>query len=162
MAESKKRRCNAKTRSGKPCRAWALKGHLVCLSHADEAVRAEMSFGGSENGAKGGAATRKAKPLEVLREKVEGDIERWLKPYEDALDAVRPVLVGYGEDAYVEMIPDHKMRVSATEAVHNRLYGRPKTVTESKVEVTSRSQMDREIERLTEQLSRNGHEPART
>lgn len=158
-----KKRCSAKTKRGTDCRAWALAGKGTCMAHSGRAVQAEVGFGGAENGARGGASTRRPRPLEVLREKVEGDIEKWLKPYEDALTAVRPVLVGYGEDAYVEMIPDHKLRVMATEAVHNRLYGRPKTVSESKVEVTSKSQMDREIERLSEEMAHraNGHEPAR-
>jgi hypothetical protein len=43
----------------------------------------------------------------------------------DALDADRPVVVGNGPHATVEMVPDHDTRMKAAEAILNRLYGKP-------------------------------------
>ncbi|HEU4735498.1 MAG TPA: hypothetical protein VFS48_00525, partial [Solirubrobacterales bacterium] len=63
-----KRKCTGKTKTGKPCGAWALKGHLVCLAHADEKTRASVRFGGAQPGA---GRPRKLKPMEVERRLME-------------------------------------------------------------------------------------------
>lgn len=73
-----------------------------------------MGFGGIENGRKGGAATRKPRLIEVLRERVEADIDIWLSPFSDALSALNTT----GQ-------PDHRTRMSAAEAVLDRVYGKP-------------------------------------
>lgn len=53
--------------------------------------------------------------------------------------------------------------IGAAEKLLDRVYGKPKQHSESKVEVTSKDHIDREIERLTEEMARrsNGRDPSR-
>lgn len=45
-----------------------------------------------------------------------------------ALDAEYAVVVGGGDSARMEMVPDYELRVKAANAVLDRVYGRPTTV----------------------------------
>jgi hypothetical protein len=119
--------CRATTRAGTPCKAKPLKGHAFCLAHADEKTRESVGFV-----ADNGKAGRKPnpKPIDILREKVEGEIEKWLKPYEEALEATSGIVVGNGASAELAEVPDYRTRLSAAGAVLDRLYCRPKQATE--------------------------------
>lgn len=56
---------------------------------------------------------RNPRAIDVLTDRVEGDIERWIAPYEDALLATRGGA------------PDHSVRLRAAEAILDRAYGKP-------------------------------------
>lgn len=115
-----KRRCHATTRKGAACQAAPLSERDVCLAHADADTRALVGFV-PDAGALGG---RPAKPpvLDVLRERVEAEIDRCIAPFEEALAATRN-----GE-------PDHAIRLRAAESVLDRLYGKPTHKTELELE----------------------------
>lgn len=123
----RRRRCTGKTTRGARCQAWPLRGTKRCAAHPVSPDSAR--FGSPEQaaaaGAKGGRP-RLPRPHEVLREKIEGDLERWLAPLEDALNAERAIVVGSGESAEIERVPDHKIRLQATREAHDRVYGKPK------------------------------------
>jgi hypothetical protein len=64
-----------------------------------------------------------------------------------AFHAVRPVVVGNGPSAYVELQPDYPTRLAALREMLDRGYGKPKQ--SSEVTVVSQSEIDiaiREIE----------------
>lgn len=113
MAEEKTR-CSKKTKAGKPCKAWALSGRDFCMAHADEATRAEMGFGGPVNGAKGGAATRVPKPLEMARTLLE----------ENAAVILRPHFRTLGYD--VEVTGEGRLELSELEGGGAKVYGESK------------------------------------
>lgn len=121
-----RRRCKATTKRNTPCMAAPLKDQDVCLAHADEEVRISTDFG---YGPRPGRPPN-PKPVEVLREKIENDIEKWLAPYEEALRAERGVVVGNGPEAHVELVPDIPTRMKAADAVLDRIYGKAKQATE--------------------------------
>ena len=104
-------RCAATTKAGEPCPKAPMTGREMCLAHADEETRRAAGFV-----PEAGAAGRPPKPrsIDVLREKVEGEIDLWLKPFYDALDAT-DMLGGL----------DHKTRLRAADSVLDRVYGKP-------------------------------------
>jgi hypothetical protein len=113
---TQRRRCTGRTKAGKPCKAPALRGRKHCRAH-DPAVPDADRFGSPEQAARAGALggrPRKSRVVDVLREQVEADAERWLRPLERALDAERD-----GE-------PDHSVRLRAVAAVLDRVAGRPR------------------------------------
>jgi hypothetical protein len=78
--------------------------------------------------ASNGKAGRKKKPTptEALRERVEGEIDKWIVPFEEGLSAERALVVGTGPEAHIETVPDIPTRMKAAESVLDRLYGRAK------------------------------------
>lgn len=119
----RRRRCTAKTVAGKRCKAWPLHGTKRCAAHPLDPDSAR--FGSPEQAAaagKQGGRPRLPRPHEVLREKLEGEIEKWLKPYEDGLQAMRGIVV----DGGLEYVPDHKARMQAVREPLDRVYGKPK------------------------------------
>src|SRR5690349_13594197 len=97
--------CTAVTTAGEACRARPVGITGVCLAHTPGA-REEYGFGGAQPGA-GRPATPTA--LMILRERVEADIERWLQPFEDALEH-----------------EDVEIRMRAASQVLDRVYGKPR------------------------------------
>ena len=124
---SEKPRCKAKTKAGKACKSPPIKGAEYCLSHTPQDQRGSVRFGGPQPGS---GRPRNPRPLEVLRGKVEAEIEKWLAPYEEALDASAGIVVGTGPNATLEILPDYNTRMRAATAVLDRVYGRPKQTTE--------------------------------
>lgn len=119
----RRRRCKGETKLGKRCKASPLKGTDRCAAHPLSPDSAR--FGSPEQAAaagKLGGRPRLPRPHEVLREKLEGDIEKWLKPYEDGLEAMRGLVV----DGGLEFVPDHKARMQAVREPLDRVYGKPK------------------------------------
>lgn len=116
--------CTGTTRKGAPCRGNALKGRDVCIAHADDVTKESLRFGGAQAGA-GRPKTPRA--VDVLRERIERDIEKWLKPIEDALTAERFVGFDDGEAVYAE---DHATRLRAAAEGFDRAYGKPKQISE--------------------------------
>lgn len=118
-----KRKCQATTGSGKPCSRTALEDGDYCIAHADKETRESKGFGGAQPG-----AGRKPRPraIDVLKERVEADIDRVLKPLFDALEAEKSVVVGNGPTAHIETVPDIPTRKAAAAELLDRGYGRPK------------------------------------
>lgn len=118
------RRCNGKTKKGNACKAAPLTDGDFCLAHSDADTRASVGFT-PEAGHLGGRP-RLPRPHEVLRDAIEAEIDEWLAPLKDALKADRGVVVGAGEYASVEYVPDHQARLRAHEMAFDRVYGRPR------------------------------------
>lgn len=73
-------------------------------------------------------------------------------------------LFGESREGVIKMssYPDLGAQIAAADKLLDRVYGRPKQVSESKVDVHVKDQMDREIEELTQRLKArsNGSGPA--
>jgi hypothetical protein len=131
-----KRRCKAKTLKGKPCQANPLKKGTVidgttvsgnwCRQH-DKDLPDSSRIGGAQPGAGRPPSPR---AVDVLRERIEQEIDQVLDPLWDALGAEAGFTVGWGEHAFLEMLPDHKTRIAAVRELLDRGYGRPKQATE--------------------------------
>ena len=135
-------RCKAKTRTtGEPCpmkrtilehpETGKLYRAATCYAHLPEKVREEFKatkIGGKEHG-RGG---RRPKPTttQILKQMVEEELTLWMQPFFEALQATKPVVVGNGRHARVELLPDHRTRLQAVEAIFDRLYGKAKQTTE--------------------------------
>jgi hypothetical protein len=128
------RRCTGKTKAGTRCKARPLKGTERCAAHP--LSPAFTRFGSPEQASaagKLGGRPRLPRPHERLREIVEAELEDWLAPYREALEAQRAIVVGTGDDAELELVPDHRVRMRATREVLDRVYGRPRIVSELEV-----------------------------
>lgn len=149
--QKKKRSCTATTKAGKPCKAPPQSDRKVCLAH-DEERRASASFGGPEAGRKGGRP-RHPKAIDVLRRRIEEDIDRWLKPLEEGLTAERGVVVGDGPTAHVEFFADYPTRMRAVQLAFDRAFGKPAQALDVK-HSTEESEIDAEIRRLLSEMDR--------
>jgi hypothetical protein len=133
MAAMTARRCTGTTRAGAPCRAAPLRGRETCSAH-DPLSPAVIRFGSvqqaSRAGARGGAAGRRPRVVDVIRERIEEDIEPVISALVDALTADRGVVVGQGENATVESVPDHDARIKAARELLDRAYGRARQALE--------------------------------
>jgi hypothetical protein len=115
------RRCAGRNKAGEPCRARPLHDGDYCLAH-DEERRVAAGFGGA-------IRTPDPKPLEVLRERVENEVETWLAPYRQAVTSA-VLNATYEGEVIASSVPDLGARISAAEKVFDRIYGRPKQVSE--------------------------------
>lgn len=145
-----KRKCTGTTKAGKPCGAPPRKGQTTCMGHAPKEEKESARFGGPQPGA---GRPRNPRAVEVLRERIEANIDRWLQPVEDALEAERGLVVGDGDSARVEYVTDHPTRLKAFTIAMDRAYGRPMQM----VDVTARvneSDVDRDIRELLGEMNR--------
>jgi hypothetical protein len=95
------------------------------MGHQPREVQQSRGFGGAQPGA---GRPPKPRVIDVLRERIEADIDKWLKPLEDGLAAERMVVARNGEIVGSE--PDHAIRLSAFREGMDRSHGRPKQSTE--------------------------------
>lgn len=116
--------CTATTKSGQPCKARPLKDQDTCLAHADKKTRDATGF------AITGGRPPNPRAVDVLRERIEQDIDKVLNPLWDALDADRGVVVGNGPSAHVDYVPDFSARIAAARELLDRGYGKPKQTSE--------------------------------
>lgn len=136
--------CEALTQDGRECPLFAqavrLRGKRyqlkTCVMHASPAIKKELGVDQPGPGRK-----QKVSAIEVLQRRVEEDIKRYLKPYEEALRAKRAVVVGNGASAHIQMVEDTNIRLKAAGEILDRVFGKPKQVTElqggdSPVEIT--------------------------
>lgn len=110
------------TEAGEPTRV-RLK---TCLAHAPESFRRAAGFIGHG----GGGRPKKPTVPQVLRQIVENAAGEVIQPFFDGLQAERPVVVGNGVHATLEMVPDPSVRIRAADGILDRVYGRPKQTTE--------------------------------
>lgn len=131
MATSPKRRCQGTTKAGKPCKAAPLKDGAYCCAH-DRTRSDDDRFGSPAWSSRAGASPKPHVPklIEALAAKVEEHAEQLVQAYIDALAADRGVVVGFGENAELELVPDYAMRVRAADAIYDRLLGKPRQQTE--------------------------------
>lgn len=123
-----KPRCTATTKKGKPCANLALDGLDTCLSHAPKEARESRGFGGAQPGAGRPKAPR---AVDVLRERIERDVDRVLEPLFDALAADRGLALAIkGGGMEIGYSPDHPTRIQAARELLDRAYGKPKQVQE--------------------------------
>jgi hypothetical protein len=154
-----KRHCHGTTKRGTPCGAVPLKAGTVidgtevtgkwCRQH-DQDLPDSARIGGAQPGA---GRPRNPRAVEVLREKIEADIEMWLCPLVDALTAERGVVVGDGPMAHVEFFADHPTRLRAVKDAFDRAFGKP-AQTHELHHSTEESQVDRAIMSLLEEMDR--------
>jgi|SRR6476646_4176252 len=163
-------------KAGEPCRAFARTGDGkdTCMAHASEAEKAEMGFGGAENGQKGGEARRIPKLTELIKKRLEEEADKVIDRLMAGLDAEVGIVVGTGKDAFLDSFPDYARRLRTVREILDRTEGRPKSSTEftGKVEIRGAEQLDkaiereleREVERLSERLAEraSADEPAST
>ena len=140
-----KRRCKAKTKAGKPCKAAPQKDGDYCLAHTrnDEVSR---GFGGPQPGS---GRPRNPRPTEVMRRLVEQHVEVVLAPHFRTLGyklerdeagelTIVPDPEGgakiYGEskegDINMTAYDDLGAHIAAAEKLLDRIYGRPRQTTE--------------------------------
>lgn len=117
-------RCKATTKAGTPCKAKPLKGKDVCIAHSDKKARDATGFGIT------GGRPRKPRVVDVVRERIEADMDRWYTVLVEASEATRTVVVGSGDNAYIEQVPDHPTRLRAFAEAMDRAYGKPVQATE--------------------------------
>lgn len=111
-----------------------MKGQKVCLAHADEQTRASVGFGGREAGAMGGRPPA-PRAVDVLRERLEANIDRVLAPMFAALEAEMVITVGDGMGAeHMESLIDHNTRMRAAQLILDRVHGRPRQTTDVHLE----------------------------
>lgn len=130
MATKKKARCTGKSvRTGKRCKAAPLKGTKRCAAHPLEPDSAR--FGSPEQareaGLQGGRPP-KPRPDDILRQRIEDDIDKWLAPLEAALIDGKPMLMWDGQERVhkIEFVPDPKLGMQAMKLAFERVYGKPR------------------------------------
>src|SRR4051794_37110950 len=107
---SDERRCTATTQKGEPCKAAPLKDSDVCLARSDEETRISMQFVG---GGPGSGRPKQPRAVDVLKERIEAEVDKVLDPLWDALEADSGYVVGNGPTAELQMVADHRTRIAA-------------------------------------------------
>lgn len=119
----KKRKCSAKTKAGKPCRAKPLRDQDTCLAHSDSDTRGSVGF--TPEAGKLGGRPRNPRAIEVLREKIEAKADELIDVYFEAAKAERSYVVGSGDNAELVSAPDHPTRIKAVDSAFDRAFGKP-------------------------------------
>lgn len=121
-----KRRCQGKTKAGKRCRAFPLHGSKLCLAHSDAETRSSVQFVGGQPGS---GRPPKPRVVDVLRERVEAEVELIVAPYFQALsEAV--LTATYEGEVIASELPDLAGRIQAAEKLLDRVYGKPRQTIE--------------------------------
>lgn len=130
------RTCGETTNAGNPCSAKCgtivVKGKRyqlkTCTMHASAPIKKALGIHHSQY--KGQGRKKNKTALDLVRERIEGEAERYLQPLEDALTALKAVVVGNGASAHLEYTEDLALRVDTAFKILDRVYGRPKQITE--------------------------------
>lgn len=128
--------CTATTNAGNPCPQKAavvtIKGKQyklkTCVMHAPDPIKMAIGIHPTQNLGQGRKKNKTA--LDLVRERIEGEAERYLQPLEDALIALKAVVVGNGASAHIEYTDDLALRVDTAFKILDRVYGKPKQTTE--------------------------------
>lgn len=129
-------KCNAITNAGNPCpntaaivtikeKRYKLK---TCVMHSSDPIKKALGIHKSQHHGQG--RKKKKTALDIVRERIEGEADRYLQPLEDALIALKAVVVGNGASAHIEYTDDLALRVDTAFKILDRVYGRPKQITE--------------------------------
>lgn len=121
-----KRRCTGKTKKGARCRANPLHGRKTCIAHSDKETQNSVGFGGPQEGS---GRPRAPRVIEEMRRRVEEEVDDILAPYFDALRGA-VLHAAYEGEVFVSDHPDVAARIAAAEKLLDRVYGRPRQVTE--------------------------------
>ncbi len=128
-----KRQCKGENAKGGPCGANPLRpgteidGICVtgdyCRAH-DPNLPDSARIQGAQPGA---GRPKKPRVVDVLKERVEAEVDQWLDVLQDARVAVKVVgIVGEGEMAEPIEVEDHAIRLKALSIALDRVYGRPR------------------------------------
>ena len=109
MAAVEKRACAGTTVKGDPCGSPFVNDTGYCNVHDQTSPISRLFVGRTEKVPGSGRPSK----MEQWREKVEAEFDRVTKPLYDALDAER------------DLEPDYQVRMRATEAILDRVYGKP-------------------------------------
>lgn len=126
-----KPRCAGSNAKGEPCKAWPLSGSRFCAAH-DRNLPDGHRFGSPEWSARAGASEkpRALKLTEELNRQVEEKAALIVDALFEALLADKGVTVGHGDDAFVEVVPDHAVRLRAIAELFDRAVGKPRQAIE--------------------------------
>jgi hypothetical protein len=128
MPNSTPRRCAGTTKQGQPCKAPVRPETGKCIAHSPKEFQDSVGFGGSQ---KGSGRPKNPRAVDVLRERIEADVDQVLAPLFDALSADRGLaLVLKGGGMEIGYTTDHETRIKAARELLDRAYGRPKQQTE--------------------------------
>jgi hypothetical protein len=156
-----KRTCQGTTKRGKPCGANPLKPGTViqgvtvtgtwCRTH-DEDLPASAKLHATRTPEQMGGRPKNPRVVDVIRERIEQNDEV-TKTLLHALDAEKAVVVATRDEAHVEMVPDHQIRIQAARELLDRGYGRPHQ--SSDVTVVTEDRLVEAIERMEAELASN-------
>jgi hypothetical protein len=124
---SDKPRCPETTKKGTPCQANPRADTGKCNAHSPKEVQESSGFGGPQSGS---GRPRTPRVVDVIRERIEQDMEPVISALVDALNADSGLVVGNGAQARVEFEPDHKTRIAAARELLDRAYGKAKQISE--------------------------------
>jgi hypothetical protein len=110
--------CTATTKAGEPCSRNAVSGSELCIAHAPDEVKRSQGFGGAQPGA---GRPPRPRVVDVIRERIEADLDLVLKPLVEALEA------GKADG------PDYAIRIQAARELLDRSYGKPRQGTDVEV-----------------------------
>lgn len=123
------------TKTGNRCKAPALKDDAFCSAHST-LLPVTARFGSSEQAREAATGVERRYPRlrEVVAQRIEESAERIIEAQLEGLDATRAVVVGEGENAYVEHHPDFLTRLRAGDTLTSRALGKPTTNVNANVE----------------------------
>lgn len=165
LPPKEKRRCGFVGYTGAPCRQGryivfvlrkdeSIKPMLAptCYAHLTPDQKTRYAKLQGQDGAKTIGRPRQPRVVDALREQVEAHVAEIIGPLFEALEADKPIVVGNGPTAHVEMHPDHRTRIQAIQEIMDRVYGKSKQTTEhtgqvafQPVEVPTDSQREQEV-----------------
>lgn len=139
------KKCKAKTKAGKSCKARGVMDNGFCMAHQPEDEKESRGFGGSQPNA---GRPRLPTPIELKRKVIEDNVEKFLAPYlktlgyeidwddEGNAELVRtedgPAVLTASFQGHVSAsdIEDLGAQVEVIEKLLNRVYGKPMQQTE--------------------------------
>ena len=119
-----KRQCKGTNKQGQPCGSPPVHESDYCLSHGGKDWQS-VGFGGAQPGA---GRPPNPKPLEIMRERVEAEVDALLEPYFRAVKGA--MLYGTQQrtgEIRLSEFPDIGARINAAEKLFDRVYGKPTT-----------------------------------
>lgn len=125
--QTAKRACHGTSKNGSPCRNTAILEDGYCVAHTPNLADSRRLKPGKQPGA---GRPRKPRAIDVLKERLEDEIDETLAVLFDARHATRSVVVGNGPTAHVEVVEDNQTRMAAIREIFDRAYGKSKQFSE--------------------------------
>lgn len=143
-----KRLCGKDLRTGTPCQQGRYVIELrkegkptryflapTCFAHLPDELKERLEVKGL--GPKTPGRPPRPRVIDVMKEQIEQEIAEYMAPYRESLLAMKQVVVGNGAHARMVEVPDHRTRLQATEALLDRVYGKPKQTTDNNVQISA-------------------------